>query len=498
MTASKILFFLCLSFVAGIFLNSIYKMPQFLIWGILVVSFLIIIAFLTAEKDFFVIAGFCVIFLVLGVLRMQISEFNIANDGLRKFNGSKISLSGVILSESDLRDKSQKLKVQVDNLGSTVLVTTNRYPEYRYLDKIKLIGELKEPSVTDEFNYKNYLMKDGIYSVMDFPKISAQGGESPDFLQKFYSGVLFFKQKIREGIRSNFSPPESSILEGTVLGDNGAMSADLKDKLNTTGLRHIIAVSGTHVVILSSIIMSLLIAIGLRRGKAFYFAIVFIFLYILLTGFPASGIRAGIMGGLYLLAQKLGRQSMGSRVIAMAGAVMLFINPLLLFYDVGFQLSFLAVMGLIYLEPFIREFFKFAIKRIFKVETKERPESVLKMLSTTFAAQVFTLPIMVFNFGNISFVSPITNLLISPIVEPLMILGFLSSFAGAFLPFLAWILSLPCYFLLLYFVWVIDFFSQPWAMGVVKNVSWVWLFASYIFIVVLIKFLNSRYSRFVV
>jgi hypothetical protein len=79
-----------------------------------------------------------------------------------------------------------------------------------------------------------------------------------------------------------------------------------------------------------------------------------------------------------------------------------------------------------------------------------------------------------------------------------MILGFLSSFAGAFLPFLAWILSLPCYFLLLYFVWVIDFFSQPWAMGVVKNVSWVWLFASYIFIVVLIKFLNSRYSRFVV
>jgi hypothetical protein len=63
----------------------------------------------------------------------------------------------------------QKLKVKI--LDSIILVTTNRYPEYKYLDKIKITGKLETPSVTDDFNYKNYLMKDGIYSVMGFPKI---------------------------------------------------------------------------------------------------------------------------------------------------------------------------------------------------------------------------------------------------------------------------------------------------------------------------------------
>ena len=219
---------------------------------------------------------------------------------------------------------------------------------------------------------------------------------------------------------------------------------------------------GTHVVILGSILMSLLLALGLWRGQAFYIAIIFICFYIILTGLPASGVRAGIMGGLYLLAQKLGRQSMGSRVIASACAIMLLINPLLLFYDVGFQLSFLAVMGLIYIEPFLKKVMKISI------------------ISTTFAAQIFTLPIMVYNFGNISLVSPITNFLILPIVSGLMIFGFLSSILGVVSQFLGWIVSIPCWFLLTYFIKIIDFFSQPWALKTIENVHWIWLVISYL------------------
>jgi predicted membrane metal-binding protein len=71
--------------------------------------------------------------------------------------------------------------------------------------------------------------------------------------------ILFCKNQIKHSIQHNFSPPQSSILEGTILGTNGAMTNDLKQKLNITGLRHIIAVSGTHVVILTVIIMYLLL-----------------------------------------------------------------------------------------------------------------------------------------------------------------------------------------------------------------------------------------------
>ena len=299
-----------------------------------------------------------------------------------------------------------------------------------------------------------------------------------------YGKVLWFKQELRTSIRKNYSPPQSLILEGTVLGDNGVMSQDLKNKLNITGLRHIIAVSGTHIVILGSILMSFLLALGLRRGQAFYFSIVFIWLYIILTGLPASGVRAGIMGTLLLLSQKIGRQSMGTRTITIAGTVMLVQNPLLLFYDIGFQLSFLASMGIMYLDPFFRS--------LFKVFGKYKIENLLGMVSTTFAAQIFTLPIMVYNFGNISLISPITNLLILPIVSGLMILGFLSSILGVASQFLGWIISIPCWLLLTYFVKIIDIFSQPWAIKTIKSVHWIWLIISYSVLAIIIYWLQKH------
>ena len=395
-------------------------------------------------------------------------------------------MTGTVYDEPDVRGAYQKLKVKVGD--SMILITTYRYPEYKYLDVVKLTGKLETPMVAEDFNYKNYLLKDGIYSLTGFPKIELVSQSHQYSISSFlYERILYLKQRIREIIQNNFSPPQSLILEGTILGDNGAMTNDLKTKLNITGLRHVIAVSGTHVVILSSLIMSLLLAIGLWRGQAFYAAIIFICIYITLTGLPSSGIRAGIMGGLYLFAQKIGRQSNGSRIIVIACAVMLMINPLLLFYDVGFQLSFLAVMGLIYLEPFI----KFLIKKI----TKEKLENLVSIISTTFAAQIFTLPIMIYNFGNISFVSPITNLLVLPIVYWLMVLGFLVSIVGFFSNFLAWILSIPCWFLLTYFVKIIDFFSQPWAMKTFQNIHWVWLFFLYTPIVLATRFLNRKYKR---
>jgi uncharacterized membrane protein YoaK (UPF0700 family) len=86
MSPSKILFFICVSFVAGIFLESLVKIPQILLWAFLLLDFLAIIIFLAFRKNILVIAGFCFLVLVLGILRMQIDEFNIAGDKLAKFN----------------------------------------------------------------------------------------------------------------------------------------------------------------------------------------------------------------------------------------------------------------------------------------------------------------------------------------------------------------------------------------------------------------------------
>ena len=390
MSPSKTLFFLCIAFISGIFIESIIKVPQIFICGILFFGIITLVIALAEQifpyvrqQTFFrllvtpfvsvetsgprptnsllshiLVVGFCLLFLVLGILRVQISEFNVAHDKLSKLNDKgKIILTGVISNEPDVRDTIQQIKVKVGE--STILVTTKKYPDYKYLDTIKITGKLETPSVTDTFNYKNYLLKDHIYSVMSFPIIEIVSQKhNYNVFSLLYEKIIFFKGKVRENIRSNFLPPQSSILEGTVLGDNGAMTPDLKVKLNATGLRHIIAVSGTHVVILSSVIMSLLLALGFWRKQAFYLVIVIIVIYIVLTGLPSSGVRAGIMGGAYLLSQVLGRQSMGLRLITISCAMMLLINPLLLLYDVGFQLSFLAVLGLILVDPLIKLFIK--------------------------------------------------------------------------------------------------------------------------------------------
>ena len=243
-------------------------------------------------------------------------------------------------------------------------------------------------------------------------------------------------------------------------------------------------VSGSHVVILSSILMSFFIAIGLWRGQAFYLSIFFIIIYVVLSGNPASGVRSLIMGVIFMYGQKIGRKSISARTIVIAGALMLLINPLLLFYDVGFQLSFLACFGMIYLSPIFLNLFKSFLN--------EKFINLQSMVSTTLAAQAFTLPIMVYNFGNISFISIITNILALPVVYPLMVFGFVSTFTGVFFDLVSWIFVLPAWFFLTYFIKIIEVFSLPQFLFQLDNIHWLYLVLSYFVLFGFIFFFNKK------
>ena len=164
MTPSKALFWFCISFVAGIGLASSFgiaedkmiEIPQLFLWGFLFLAILVIfLPFVIRVNSSIIrenslIFGFCFLFLVLGILRFQIAEFNIENDMLRKLKirPEKITLVGQIVDEPDVRDKFQKLRVKVDETNSLILVTAARYPEYNYLDNVKITGNLKTPMVT--------------------------------------------------------------------------------------------------------------------------------------------------------------------------------------------------------------------------------------------------------------------------------------------------------------------------------------------------------------
>ena len=470
MSPSKIFLYFCLSFIGGIFISSYFFIEFPALLAILVFGILLISVFWKYKKA--AIAGLCILLLALGIWRHQLAESRISKSEILNHNdtGRVITLIGVVSNEPDIREKAQRLTIKTDGKDK-VLVTTWRYPEYQYGDKLKITGKSELPPIFEDFNYRDYLRKDGILTQMSWPeRIEVIGSGNGNLI---YKNLFSFKNKFKATARSFISPPQEGILEALVFGDEENISKEWKDKFNFTGTRHITAVSGMNITIIASLLLSFALALGLWRQQAFYLSIFLLILYILMIGAPASAVRAGIMGGLLLLAQYFGRMSRILRAVVFAAAFMLFLNPLLLKLDIGFQLSFLAVLGIIYLQPSLSDWFKkIPNHKFFPLRTT---------LSTTLSAQVFTLPVLIYNFGYIPLVSPVTNILIVPILAPLTILIFIFGLtAMIFLP-LGYIFAFPAWLCLTYIIKIVDFFSQvPWTSLTLENVHWLWLPTSYL------------------
>jgi len=391
---------------------------------------------------------------------------------------------GKIIKEPNIKNSGSQLTIKTE-IGK-ILITAPNYPEYFYGDVLKIEGKLQFPTVFEDFNYKNYLAKDKIYYVIYYPQIEILERDKGN---KIFSAILKFKNNLTEKVENIMPFPEVSILEGIILGNKQIFSEKIKNNLSITGTSHITAISGMNIVIISEILMFILIAFGMWRKQAFWFVLILIFLFILMVGAPASAVRAGIMGGILLYAQKIGRLSNAARIMVFAGTIMLILNPLLLRYDVGFQLSFVAVMGLIYIKPIFDELWGKYLK-------KERLGSVLEIVDTTIAAQIAVLPILIYNFGKISFISPITNLLIVPFITLLTIIG-MAFIGGVMLSaFLGKILLWPAYLGSAYVLRVIDWFAKiPWASKEISNVHWGFLIGYYIVLAGLIVFFYNKKAR---
>lgn len=400
----------------------------------------------------------------------------------QKYFKNQPHLIGKIVKEPDIRDNNIKLIVKAWPIEDgqaffekkdyiKILITVDRYPEYNYGDGLKITGKIQEPMSFEDFNYKDYLKKDGISAVVYYPKIE-KIYLKPDLSDFFIVPTLKLKEKLREKLHYYIPFPQSYILSALVLGDKNKISADFKEKLNISGLRHLTAVSGLHIVVLSSALVSFF-GFFLKRDRAIYFSLLFIFFFIVLTGFQISSIRALIMGSLFLIGPLLGRKSFGLRSLFLAGLFMLLVNPFVLFYDIGFQLSFLAALGIILLSPAFNKKTNFIFGKFSKLR---------EITSTTLSAYIFTLPILVYNFGQTSFAGLISNLLILPIIPFVMVLGLLFLFLSILLPFVGFIFSFIAWLVLSYVILVIKIFSQPFFAQSFEKISFVWMAISYVFL----------------
>lgn len=423
--------------------------------------------------------GLCAVLLFLGMWRYDLSvqQKNVAGNISRFNDQNEIIFEGVVVSEPDIRQDQIKYTVQAKeifldpkqkNIIGKVLVTLPRYPEYEFGQKLKIEGKILTPKIYKDFSYKDYLSKFGIYSVSYNPKVQVVSySEGNILLQK----ILIFKKRFKNKLNSLFHEPHSSLLNGIILGEKRGMPEELREKFNIVGVSHIIVISGFHVSIIAGLLMNLLLVLRFSKINALIFSIFGILLFVVITGFQTSAIRAAIMGALVLLAVFSGRLNNPRNVIILAAVIMLLINPKLLRYDVGFQLSFLATLGIIYLSANIKKYLLF-LPEIFKIR---------ESAAMTLSAQFLTLPIIIYNFERISLIAPLANILIVPLVPISMCLGSLAGFAGFISDYLSQGIAYMAWLILTYKIMTVEFLaSLKFSSYEIYNLSWTWVAAYYV------------------
>ncbi len=460
MTESDFFFLLCLSFLFGVFVNSIFLWNFFILYPacLRLLGGMLAVGSIFFKKQIWRILIVAVFF--GGMFCFQTGFIAASDNALSRFNGdnSKSKVIGVIDQEPDGKNGQTVFTVKAASIERGGAISAIRKGKilvyapddnFNYGDLLELKGIMQEPPSFKDFDYKMFLAKDGVYSQMRNPeimKIGVNRGNGP------YASVLFVKEKLRSVINGNFRGDAAGFLRAYILGDKNSLSEQLTQELKITGLSHVVAISGAHIVLIEQIIFSLLLALGLWRRHALFSSLAFINLFLILSGFQISAVRATIMGSLYIIAKILGKKADAFRVLIFSAAAMAAGNPLILRYDVSFQLSFLAVLGMIFFMPSLSQWLKFVPEiKIFPVRD---------ILAMTLSAQIFTLPVVAYNFGAVSLISPITNILIDPCVSLLMFFGMFCVIFGAFAQALGIIFSLPCQALLAYILLITKYFSK--------------------------------------
>lgn len=385
-----------------------------------------------------------IILIALLSLNPEAFSSELAPGGLSSYHNSHQEFIGRVCAESEADYNDRRLTVCAGE--ERVLVTTNLYPRYEYGDFLKVSGQVQAPPKFEGFDYARYLARFGIYSLMYYPHLEPVAGELT-LGQNIYLSLLRGKWAIRNILEKSLPEPEAGLGTALLLGYRRTISPEDSTAFARTGLSHLIAISGSHITIMAAMLAWLASYLGLSRRASSRLIFSFLIFYPFITGLSASAVRAGIMGGLFFLAVYLGRLGSAVNALVFAASVMLLFEPRLLRDDVGFQLSFLAVLAILYIYPLGRP-----VARKIKKRLPGRLGKIVvlawELFSLTTACQLAVTPIMLINFGQLSLVSLIANplvawvfpFLLAALIIPLPLVALIPAFG----PFV----YLPAYFLL--------------------------------------------------
>jgi len=421
MTKARVFLFLNLAFLGGVALRS-FTMPPlaFVLLFFLYSAFLWLVSLWqgSAEKVTFLsrLALMAVLLAsaALGVIRLA-SYQQVRVYSFSDFQNRKVEIKGRIISPAQEFPQSQRLNIEVESVKldgeekqvkGEIIVSLKRYPTYGFGDALILRGIVKPLMRGDEF----------VSWYMSYPNVVA----GDDLPRPFWVSIFDLREIFSQGLERSLPEPQSSLAKGLLLGEDSGLDKKYKDQFRIAGISHIVALSGYNITIVASAVMKILQIFSIGAVSAFWVSGLGIIFFTVLTGAQASTVRAAIMGVLVLVAQKEGRIYSMTNSLVFAGTIMTFQNPTVLRFDVGFQLSFLATVGLIFVAPKLESYFQW-MTNAFKLR---------EIIVVTLASQIMVLPLLISYFGSISTFGLLANILVLPIIPASMLVSFSSGVVG--------------------------------------------------------------------
>ncbi|MFH1824191.1 MAG: ComEC/Rec2 family competence protein [Candidatus Firestonebacteria bacterium] len=461
------LIFIAIFYILGIVISSFLNISY-----VFIVLFLIFIMALYLFKKLPNLIFWLTLSFFISILLCNIQTKTFPLDHIKyqveKYKGRKVFVVGILVKDVKIVKEnktaelilklekviSSKAEEKVSGLVKLVLYNEINYEELNYGDRLKIrtrINFPKESKNPGEFNYKKYLERKKIFALGSIKP--AEGdviekiGEGTKNL--FISSAVLLKHKMLKIIEDSFPKDslQSALLQGVLIGEEDALPSGIQREFRDTGTFHILAVSGFNVGLVVVTFFFILKLFKLPKKICEGSSIVFVILFCFISGASPSVTRATIIAVIILMALILERDTDILNILGFSALIVLIFFPFDLF-DIGFQLSYVATFGIIYLTPKFEKILHFL------------PRLLVDIISVTFSAQIFVLPVLAFYFYYISIISFFANLLIAPFVWLSTVLGFIQVCFGFFSLFLAKVIGFINFFSLTFMLKIVKFFSE--------------------------------------
>ncbi len=387
-----------------------------------------------------------------------------------------ITLQGRIINDPEPAGRRIRFVMEVDSLGRgdeakpttaktlvyaqppASLVSTREPPYFKYLDHLVIEGRLQGPTALTDFDYPTYLANQGVSGIVWAREINLKDQVGVGASGSWRGWIFDLRRNLASNIDKALTVPRSALAQALLLGKRGRIPDDVVEDFRATGTAHLLAISGLHVGI------ALFMATGLaswllgRRGQLYLLLpLACIWLYVLLSGWPVSVLRAAIMGSVYLCALALGRPRSAFPALALSAVVMVMVEPNIV-RQVSFQLSFAAVAGIALVMPYYSRLQELLHPQGRPATTWRRlwRSQVVAWLSggmlVSAAATLATWPIVALSFDRLPLAGILVTLLALPALPYILVGSAATALAGLVHPAIAqsfgWVTWVPLSYLI--------------------------------------------------